>query len=130
MLLSNCTSCVKRWAQSCQGVALNLAAAHWHIKVHCSAPKHGHASLACRVELVPAFVKLLRDVEAEVRVAAASKVSAFCKLLNHDQVGGPTCVRERGRHWCSSRWTAHLPNLAGGRAQHLTQHRMRSAMAC
>lgn len=42
--------------------------------------------LGCRVELVPAFVKLLRDVEAEVRVAAAGNVAAFCKLLNQEQV--------------------------------------------
>lgn len=40
----------------------------------------------CRAELVPAFVRLLRDVEAEVRVAAAGKVAAFCKLLGQDQV--------------------------------------------
>lgn len=35
---------------------------------------------------MPAFVKLLGDVEAEVRVAAAGKVASFCKLLNQEQV--------------------------------------------
>lgn len=40
----------------------------------------------CRTELVPAFVKLLRDSEAEVRVAAAGKVAAFCKILPPEQV--------------------------------------------
>ena len=39
-----------------------------------------------RLDLVPAFVKLLQDGEAEVRVAAAAKVSAFCKILNHEAV--------------------------------------------
>ncbi len=37
-------------------------------------------------ELVPSFLKLLRDGEAEVRVAAAGKVAAFCKLLGSDTV--------------------------------------------
>lgn len=35
----------------------------------------------CRSELAPAYVRLLRDTEAEVRVAAAGKVAAFSKLL-------------------------------------------------
>jgi serine/threonine-protein phosphatase 2A regulatory subunit A len=35
---------------------------------------------------VPSFLKLLRDGEAEVRVAAAGKVAAFCKLLGSDTV--------------------------------------------
>ena len=35
---------------------------------------------------MPAFVRLLRDTEAEVRVAAAGKVATFCKLLSNDQV--------------------------------------------
>ena len=43
-----------------------------------------------RTELSPAFVKLLRDNEAEVRVAAAGKVSAFCKLLSTDQAKPPS----------------------------------------
>jgi len=34
-----------------------------------------------RGELTPAFVKLLRDPEAEVRIAAAGKVAAFSKML-------------------------------------------------
>ena len=34
-----------------------------------------------RSDLTPAFVKLLRDPEAEVRIAAAGKVAAFCKML-------------------------------------------------
>jgi len=34
-----------------------------------------------RVDLVPAYVRLLRDNEAEVRVAAAGKVTKFCQIL-------------------------------------------------
>lgn len=34
-----------------------------------------------RAELVPAYVKLLEDTEAEVRIAAAGKVAAFSKML-------------------------------------------------
>lgn len=40
----------------------------------------------CSTELVPAFLRLLRDGEAEVRIAAASKVAAFCKLLPGPQI--------------------------------------------
>jgi len=32
--------------------------------------------------LVPAYVRLLRDNEAEVRIAAAGKVTKFCRILN------------------------------------------------
>ena len=35
---------------------------------------------------MPCFDKVLRDSEAEVRVAAAGKVAAFCKVLTADQV--------------------------------------------
>lgn len=34
-----------------------------------------------RAELVPAYIRLLEDTEAEVRIAAAGKVSAFSKML-------------------------------------------------
>ena len=34
-----------------------------------------------RSELVPSFVKLLKDTEAEVRTAAAFKVTGFCELI-------------------------------------------------
>jgi len=37
-------------------------------------------------DLVPVFVKLLRDSEAEVRTAASSKISGVSKLLNRDTV--------------------------------------------
>ncbi len=50
----------------------------------------------CRTELVPCFDKVLRDSEAEVRVAAAGKVAAFCKVLTADQV--------RQAHACSGCW--------------------------
>ena len=46
--------------------------------------------------MAPAYVRLLRDSEAEVRVAAAGKVSAFSKLLAQSQIV-PTilpCVSE------------------------------------
>ena len=36
--------------------------------------------------MVPAYVKLLKDTEAEVRVAAAAKVSAISKMLPPDHV--------------------------------------------
>jgi len=36
----------------------------------------------CRSELVPAYVRLLRDNEAEVRIAAAGKVTKFSRILN------------------------------------------------
>ena len=49
-----------------------------------------------RTDLLPAFVKLLRDSEAEVRVAAAAKVSSFSKLLVPQQIVPHIvpCVRE------------------------------------
>ena len=37
---------------------------------------------ATRSDLVPAYVWLQRDNEAEVRIAAAGKVSKFCQILN------------------------------------------------
>lgn len=45
---------------------------------------------------MPAFVRLLRDNEAEVRVAAAAKLSAFCKILEGDAVVAALlpCVKE------------------------------------
>lgn len=50
-----------------------------------------------RSDLTPAYVKLLRDPEAEVRIAAAGKVAAFCKMLTAplivSQVGG-SCVEQ------------------------------------
>lgn len=39
-----------------------------------------------RVEIVPPFLKLLRDSEAEVRVAAASKVASVSNLLDAETV--------------------------------------------
>ena len=50
----------------------------------------------CRTELVPAFVRLLQDNEAEVRVAAASKVSTFCKIFNNEAVISALlpCIKE------------------------------------
>ncbi len=44
--------------------------------------------LSCydRNEIVPPFLKLLRDSEAEVRVAAAGKVAAISNLLDADTV--------------------------------------------
>lgn len=38
--------------------------------------------LFLRTDLVPAYVRLLRDNEAEVRIAAAGKVTKFCRILN------------------------------------------------
>lgn len=45
---------------------------------------------------MPAFVRLLQDSEAEVRVAAASKVSAFCKIFNNEAVISALlpCIKE------------------------------------
>eukprot|EP00850_Spirogloea_muscicola_P022421 SM000293S10922 [mRNA] locus=s293:9990:14172:- [translate_table: standard] len=38
-----------------------------------------------RTELVPAYVRLLRDTEAEVRIAAAGKVTKFCSIVSSQQ---------------------------------------------
>jgi serine/threonine-protein phosphatase 2A regulatory subunit A len=51
-----------------------------------------------RAELVPAYIRLLEDSEAEVRIAAAGKVSAFSRMLTPplivSQVGpSPACTR-------------------------------------
>lgn len=35
-----------------------------------------------RSDVVPAYVRLLRDNEAEVRIAAAGKVTKICRILN------------------------------------------------
>ena len=35
-------------------------------------------------DLVPAFVKLLKDSEAEVRSAIAGQIPGFCRLLDRD----------------------------------------------
>lgn len=37
-----------------------------------------------RTDLVPAYVRILRDNEAEVRIAAAGKVTKFCKIVSPD----------------------------------------------
>jgi serine/threonine-protein phosphatase 2A regulatory subunit A len=37
--------------------------------------------MAYRTELVPAYIRLLRDNEAEVRIAAAGKVAKFCDIV-------------------------------------------------
>merc|ERR1712159_756445 len=49
-----------------------------------------------RSEFKDAFVKLLRDPEAEVRTAAASHVDAVCELLNSDDVINSVmpCIKE------------------------------------
>lgn len=41
---------------------------------------------APRTDVLPPFLKLLRDSEAEVRVAAASKVASISNLLEIDAV--------------------------------------------
>jgi serine/threonine-protein phosphatase 2A regulatory subunit A len=49
-----------------------------------------------RTELVPAYGRLLRDNEAEVRIAAASKVTKFCAIVS-PQVASQhilPCVKE------------------------------------
>ena len=38
--------------------------------------------MSLRLDLMPAYVRLLRDNEAEVRIAAAGKVTKFCRILN------------------------------------------------
>lgn len=37
-----------------------------------------------RTDLVPAYVRLLRDNEAEVRIASAGRVTKFCRILSPD----------------------------------------------
>lgn len=51
---------------------------------------------ATRAELVSGYVKLLRDAEAEVRVAAAGKVSSFCKMLVLNQITSQVSSRHPG----------------------------------
>ena len=41
-----------------------------------------HFLYVSRTDLVPAYVRLLRDNEAEVRIAAAGKVTKFCRILD------------------------------------------------
>lgn len=50
----------------------------------------------CRSELTTNYVRMLRDSEAEVRVAAAGKVAAFSKFLTPPQIVRDIipCVRE------------------------------------
>lgn len=50
----------------------------------------------CSAELVPAFLKLLRDSESEVRSTAAGKVAAFSRMLTPQQVVTQVipCVKE------------------------------------
>jgi serine/threonine-protein phosphatase 2A regulatory subunit A len=63
----------------------------YSMQMHLRAP---HAQ--CRSDLTPNFVRLLRDSEAEVRVAAASKVSALSACLTSQQIvlHIVPCVRE------------------------------------
>lgn len=44
-----------------------------------------------RADIVPPFLKLLRDSEAEVRVAAAGKVACIGNILEADTVGSHAC---------------------------------------
>jgi hypothetical protein len=54
------------------------------------------ALVLCSAELVPAFLKLLRDSESEVRSTAAGKVAAFSRMLTPQQVVTQVipCVKE------------------------------------
>ena len=50
-------------------------------------------------ELLAAFTALLKDSEAEVRVAAASRVATFSRLVPTDQVSSPKacgCAQMQG----------------------------------
>ncbi|KAI5437647.1 hypothetical protein KIW84_023676 [Lathyrus oleraceus] len=47
-------------------------------------PKSKPGPEPTRAELVPAYVRLLRDNEAEVRIAATGKVTKFCRILSPD----------------------------------------------
>lgn len=57
---------------------------------------HTHPPTHHRTELTPHYVRLLRDSEAEVRVAAAGKVSSFSKFLTPQLIVAHIipCVRE------------------------------------
>ena len=37
-------------------------------------------------DLVPGFVKLVKDTEAEVRTAIAGQIPAFCALIDRDRL--------------------------------------------
>ncbi len=56
-----------------------------------------------RTELLPPFVRLLRDSEAEVRAAASSNIAAVCRLLPVDQVGVGKCGRAGVHALCDGR---------------------------
>ena len=90
-----------RWAQKlAQAVA--YSSKQLHTRLCAQTATRCTAALACKTkgrselecwrhssELVPSFLKLLRDGEAEVRVAAAGKVAAFCKLLGSETARAP-----------------------------------------
>ena len=55
-------------------------------------------------ELLPSFVALLKDSEAEVRVAAATRVASFCKLIAIDQVPACSCWGSSMDIWGRGGW--------------------------
>ncbi len=83
-----------------------------------------------RTELTPDFVRLLRDSEAEVRVAAAGKVSSFSKFLTPPLIISQVRPRvELGARWGweggggggLSRWAAEGWGGGRGRAKSFAQ---------
>lgn len=60
--------CVRRFFMYCDFLSFD-----WLAMICCA---------IVRSDLVPAYVRLLRDNEAEVRIAAAGKVTKFCKILS------------------------------------------------
>lgn len=82
---------VTRWARQ-QAVLANAFATLFAAGVPHTCPNDPLSFACCmltnRTELTPNYVRMLRDSEAEVRVAAAGKVASFAKFLMPAQVRG------------------------------------------
>lgn len=68
----------ERANQTCMGSYL---LARGNVKGKGSSVWDADETIFIRTELVPAYVRLLRDNEAEVRIAAAGKVTKFCGIV-------------------------------------------------
>lgn len=83
--------------------------------------------LVCRSELVPAYVRLLKDNEAEVRIAAAGKVAKFCGIVTPQQALATIlpCVKVRLLSGCSPKLRSSiqlcLRSMKGQRQRKLGQ---------
>ena len=105
----NYMSCVKQLVQNLRGIWTG-----WEFLFHCRAPVIFHTGcmmlivILYRSDLVPAYVRLLRDNEAEVRIAAAGKVTKFCRILNPElavqHILPCVKVNVKNCHWIYVKW--------------------------